>query len=120
LYAVFSGQFQTLRSAFQAEPNESLQKLCDDFRDIVTLDMLQQKDEILPERMCRVWTSCVSVRDRTATENHLKELIRKEIISFLSNKKVSVYQVCKDLELNCKQDTGNQTFTKVKYMVYLW
>lgn len=120
LYAVFSGQLQTLHRALQAESNEPLQKLCDDFGSIVTLDMLQQKDEILPERMCRVWTSYVSVRDRTATENHLKELIRKEIISFLSNKKVSVYQVCKDLELNCKQDTGNQTFTKVKYMVYLW
>lgn len=62
--------------------------------------MLQQKNELLPERMYRVWTSYVSVRDRTATENHLKEIIRKEIISFLSNKKVSVYQVCKDLEMN--------------------
>ena len=61
--------------------------------------MLQQKNELLPERMYRVWTSYVSVRDRTATENHLKEIIR-EIISFLSNKKVSVYQVCKDLEMN--------------------
>ena len=99
LYAVFSGQLQTLRSALQAESNE-LQKLCDDFGDIVTLDMLQQKNELLPERMYRVWTSYVSVRDRTATENHLKEIIRKEIISFLSNKKVSVYQVCKDLEMN--------------------
>lgn len=43
LYAVFSGQFQTLRSALQAESNESLQKLCDDFGDIVTLDILQKK-----------------------------------------------------------------------------
>lgn len=100
LYAVFSGQLQTLHSALQAESNESLQKLCDDFGDIVTLDMLQQKSELLPERMYRVWTSYVSVRDCTATENHLKEIIRKEIISFLSSKKVSVYQVCKDLEMN--------------------
>lgn len=100
LYAVFSGQLQTLRSALKAESNESLQKLCDDFGDIVTLDMLQQKNELLPERMYRVWTSYISVRDRTATENHLKEIIRKEIISFLSNKKVSVYKVCKDLEMN--------------------
>lgn len=43
LYAVFSGQLQTLRSALQAESNESLQKLCDDFGDIVTLDILQKK-----------------------------------------------------------------------------
>jgi len=43
LYAVFSGQLQTLRSALQAESNKSLQKLCDDFGDIVTLDILQKK-----------------------------------------------------------------------------
>jgi len=43
LYAVFSGQLQTLRSALQAESNESLQKLCDDFGDIVTLNILQKK-----------------------------------------------------------------------------
>lgn len=43
LYAVFSGQLQTLRSALQAESNESLQKLCDDFGDIVMLDILQKK-----------------------------------------------------------------------------
>lgn len=100
LYAVFSGQLQTLRSALQAESNESLQKLCDDFGDIVTLDMLQQKNEILPERMCRVWTSYVAIRDRTATENHLKELMRQRILLSLSNKKVPVRQICKDLKLN--------------------
>ncbi len=43
LYAVFSGQLQTLRSALQAESNKSLQKLCDDFGDIVMLDILQKK-----------------------------------------------------------------------------
>jgi hypothetical protein len=43
LYVVFSGQLQTLRSALQAESNESLQKLCDDFGDIVMLDILQKK-----------------------------------------------------------------------------
>lgn len=98
LYAVFSGQLQTLRSALQAESNESLQKLCDDFGNIVTLDMLQQKNELLPERMYRVWTSYISVRDRTATENHLKELICQKVLSSLSSKRVSVYQVCKDLK----------------------
>lgn len=100
LYAVFSGQLQTLRSALQAESNKSLQKLCDDFGDIVTLDMLQQKSELLPERMYRVWTSFVSVRDRTATENHLKELIRQKVLSSLSSKRVSVHRICKDLEMN--------------------
>lgn len=43
LYAVFSGQLQTLRSALQAKSNKSLQKLCDDFGDIVMLDILQKK-----------------------------------------------------------------------------
>ncbi len=100
LYAVFSGQLQTLRSALQAESNESLQKLCDDFGDIVTLDMLQQTNELLPERMYRVWTSFVSVRDRTATENHLKELIRQKVLSSLSSKRVSVHRICKDLKLS--------------------
>lgn len=100
LYAVFSGQLQTLRNALQAEPNEPLQKLCDSFGDIVTLEMLQQMDEVLPERMCRVWTSYVSARDRTATENHLKELMRQKAISFLSSRKVSVCRICKDLELS--------------------
>lgn len=62
--------------------------------------MLQQKNELLPERMYRVWTSYVSVRDRTATENHLKELMRQRILLSLSNKKVPVRQICKDLKLN--------------------
>ncbi len=100
LYAIFSGQLQTLRNVLQAEPNEPLHQLCDSFGDIVTLEMLQQKNEILPERMCRVWASYVSVRDRAATENHLKELICQKVLSSLSSKRVSVYQVCKDLKLS--------------------
>lgn len=100
LYTVFSGQLQTLRNALQAEPNEPLQQLCDSFGDVVTLEMLQQKNEILPERMYRVWTSYVSIRDRTTTENHLKELIRKKVLSSLSSKKVSVCRICKDLKLS--------------------
>lgn len=100
LYAVFSGQLQTLRNTLRAEPNEPLQQLCDNIGDIITLEMLQQKNEILPERICRVWNSYVSVRDRTATENHLKELIRQKVLSSLSSKKISVHQICKDLKLS--------------------
>lgn len=100
LYTVFSGQLQTLRNALQAEPNEPLQQLCDSFGDVVTLEMLQQKNEILPERMYRVRASYVSVRDHTTTENHLKEQIRQKVLSSVSNKKVSVCRICKDLELS--------------------
>lgn len=100
LYAIFSGQSQALHDVLQAEPNTALQELYNTFGDSITLEMLKQQDNQVPERMQRVWNSYVSVRDRTSTDNHLKELMRQQIISFLSNKKISAYRVCKDLNLN--------------------
>lgn len=100
LYAMFSGQSQTLHRILQEEPNAALQELCDTFGESITLEMLQRQDKQVPERMHRVWNSYVSVRNRTSTDNHLKELMRQRVVSFLSDKKISAYRVCKDLNLN--------------------
>ena len=42
----------------------------------------------------------VSVCDCTSTDDHLKELMRQQIISFLPDKNFSAYRMCKDLNLN--------------------
>ena len=62
--------------------------------------MLQQQDNQVPERMQRVWNSYVSVRDRTSTDNHIKELMRHRILTRLSCKSVTIYRMCQDLNLN--------------------
>ena len=46
-----------------AKFNGELQHLCDTYGSTLTIEQLEQQDENLPERMRRVWTSHVAVRD---------------------------------------------------------
>lgn len=66
----------------------------------LTIEQLEQQDENLPERMRRVWTSHVAVRDSAEADNYMKGLMRKKVLSLLAEKHVTVYRVCKDTGIN--------------------
>ena len=66
----------------------------------LTIEQLEQQDENLPERLRRVWTSYVAVRDSAEADNYMKGLMRKKVLSLLAEKHVTVYRVCKDTGIN--------------------
>lgn len=100
LYAVFNGKLCLLNSVLEKTPNEELQCLCDTYGSTLTVEQLEQQDENLPERLRRVWTSYVAVRDSAEADNYMKGLMRKKVLSLLEKKNVTVYRVCKDSSIN--------------------
>lgn len=100
LYAVFNGKLKLLYSVLEKTPNEELQYLCDTYGNTLTIEQLEQQDEGVPERLRRVWTSYVAVRDRAEADNYMKGLMRKKVLSLLEEKNVTVYRVCKDSGIN--------------------
>lgn len=83
-----------------AKFNGELQHLCDTYGSTLTIEQLEQQDENLPERLRRVWTSYVAVRDSAEADNYMKGLMRKKVLSLLAEKHVTVYRVCKDTGIN--------------------
>lgn len=100
LYAVFNGKLKLLYSVLEKTPNEELQRLCDTYGNTLTIEQLEQQDENIPERLRRVWTSYVAVRDSAEADNYMKGLMRKKVLSLLEEKNVTVYRVCKDSGIN--------------------
>ena len=100
LYAKFNGKLKLLYSVLEKTPNGELQHLCDTYGSTLTIEQLEQQDENLPERLRRVWTSYVAVRDSTEADNYMKGLMRKKVLSLLAEKHVTVYRVCKDTGIN--------------------
>lgn len=100
LYAVFNGKLKLLYSVLEKTPNEELQRLCDTYGNTLTIEQLEQQDEDVPERLRRVWTSYVAVRDSAEADNYMKGLMRKNVLFLLEEKNVTVYRVCKDSGIN--------------------
>lgn len=100
LYAKFNGKLKLLYSVLEKTPNGELQHLCDTYGSTLTIEQLEQQDENLPERLRRVWTSYVAVRDSAEADNYMKGLMRKKVLSLLAEKHVTVYRVCKDTGIN--------------------
>ena len=100
LYAVFNGKLELLYSVLEKTPNEELQYLCDTYGSTLTIEQLEQQDENIPERLRRVWTSYVAIRDSAEADNYMKGLMRKKVLSLLEEKNVTVYRVCKDSDIN--------------------
>lgn len=100
LYAKFNGKLKLLYSVLEKTPNGELQHLCDTYGSTLTIEQLEQQDENLPERMRRVWTSHVAVRDSAEADNYMKGLMRKKVLSLLEEKNATVYRVCKDSGIN--------------------
>ena len=98
LYAVFSGQLSALLNALQVHPNPALYELCSTYSSL-TVEMLQQQNTALPERVLRVWNSYVSVRDSAKTENHIKELMRQRILLLLQSQDITAAQLCDKFHL---------------------
>lgn len=99
VYAVISGRLQELNNTLLTQPNPALYELCNTYG-LLTIEMLQQQDGELPERVLRVWTSYVSVRDSAKTENHVKELMRQRILLLLQSQDITSSQLCDGLHLN--------------------
>lgn len=83
-----------------AKFNGELQHMCDTYGSTLTIEQLEQQDENLPERLRRVWTSHVAVRDSAEADNYMKGLMRKKVLSLLAEKHATVYRVCKDTGIN--------------------
>lgn len=100
LHAKFNGKLKLLYSVLEKTPNGELQHLCDTYGSTLTIEQLEQQDEDVPERLRRVWTSYVAVRDSAEADNYMKGLMRKKVLSLLEEKNITVYRVCNDTGIN--------------------
>jgi hypothetical protein len=101
LYAIFSGKTEVLLQAARES------KLYNEYRDLLALfneknieNALSGGDSRLPEGFRKVYKSYLSVRDRLASENHTKALMRNRIVKLQIENRVSNYRIYTDLRLN--------------------
>ena len=61
---------------------------------------LQDASSSLPEEYKKVWRSYTSQRDRSKSDDHTKELMRKKVLRLQELGKVTNYRIYKELGLN--------------------
>lgn len=112
LYVLETEKLGEMKAEAELQDDETLLKWASEYtKDIVTA-RLETKSEELPERMLRVWNSYLVAKNKTANDNHLKDLMRSRILQMQKEKSISNYRLYTDLamnagNLNCWLKHGN-------------
>lgn len=101
LYALAYNHVGTLLDASKNTPlYESYFQISERFTYEQILDVFSAQIELLPEDYQKIWRSYQSVVGIHERDIRVKDLLREKIIIMKSDKVVSTYRICKDLDLN--------------------
>ena len=101
LYALFSDKTNVLLNATKDKRlNAEYSDLLKYFDKTYMLAALKEQNSKLPSGYLKVWKSYVSEKNRMATDNQTKLLMRNKIARLQNEKQVTNYRLYKDLGLN--------------------
>lgn len=101
LYTLYTDKAETLlRSTKDKVLKEHFQTMLLQYSKDEMEHALQDASSSLPEEYKKVWRSYTSQRDRSKSDDHTKELMRKKILRLQELGKVTNYRIYKELGLN--------------------
>lgn len=101
LYALYSGkQDILLRAAKETSLLESFSDILGHYDEEAMTLLLESRSPLLPEEYHKVWKSYQSLKNKGATDDHTKELMRQKVLRLQAQKGITNYRIYTDLKLN--------------------